>query len=155
MPEVVRLQINYKTLEEFGKFQEYGLQELHMQEELQQNFIENNSDSPFYGIYVNQQLIARMSLYLIEARYDSYFSPPQNYYELTKLEVLPEFRNQGFGKALVEFAKSLQLPVKTNARRRSDRFWLNLEFKPVKYHPVRDRTENPYVFLPKGVSLQD
>ncbi|MCF6093570.1 N-acetyltransferase [Microaerobacter geothermalis] len=153
--EVVRLHINYKTLEEFQKFREYGLQELSMLEDLQQNFIENDSDSPFYGIYEGDTLVARMSLYRIDGKYDRYFKPAQDYLELWKLEVLPDYRNQGYGSALVEYAKSLGHPVKTNARCRSEYFWSTLGFKPVKYNPVRDRGESPYVWLPEGVSLQD
>ncbi len=50
-PKVERLLINYKTLDEFKKFKGCGAQELSMLEELQANIIENNSESPFYGIY--------------------------------------------------------------------------------------------------------
>ena len=35
-----------------------------MLEELQANIIENDSESPFYGIYYGGSLIARMSLYM-------------------------------------------------------------------------------------------
>jgi len=45
--------------------------------------------------------------------------------------------------------------VKTNARRRSDPFWIKMGFRPVKYDPVRDRGENPYVWTPPGVGLQE
>ena len=48
---VERLLVNYRTLEEFKKFKEYGLQELSMLEDLQANLIEDDSESPFYGIY--------------------------------------------------------------------------------------------------------
>ncbi|MFP3491022.1 GNAT family N-acetyltransferase, partial [Staphylococcus sp. SIMBA_130] len=41
------LVINYKTLEEFKKFKEFGIQELSMMEDLQDNIIENDSESPF------------------------------------------------------------------------------------------------------------
>ncbi|GAA3323055.1 hypothetical protein GCM10020331_045390 [Ectobacillus funiculus] len=37
--------------------------------------------------------------------------------ELFKLEVLPPFQRQGFGKALVDYAKSLKLPIKNNCTR--------------------------------------
>ncbi|MDN4594950.1 N-acetyltransferase [Polycladomyces subterraneus] len=153
--QVERLKINYKTLEEFQKFREYGLQELSMLEDLQANIIENDSNSPFYGIYLDGNLIARASLYRIDAKYDRYFDPPQDYYELWKLEVLPQYRHQGCGTALVEHAKSLGLPIKTNARCRSDEFWKKMGFVPVKYDPVRDRGENPYVWTPPGVSLKE
>lgn len=63
-PKVERLLINYKTLDEFKKFKGCGAQELSMLEELQANIIENDSESPFYGIYYGGSLIARMSLYM-------------------------------------------------------------------------------------------
>lgn len=153
--KVERLQINYKTLEEFQKFLEYGLEELSMLDDLRENIIENDSDSPFYGIYADNQLIARMSLYRIDAKYDRYFNPPQDYYELWKLEVLPQYRNQDFGTMLVDYAKDLGLPIKTNSRCRADEFWKKMGFEQVKYNPTRDRGENPYVWRPSGVTLQD
>ena len=61
--KVERLLVNYKTLEEFKKFKEYGLQELSMLGDLEDNIIENDSKSPFYGIYFGGKLVARMSLY--------------------------------------------------------------------------------------------
>ncbi|MBO8171157.1 MAG: N-acetyltransferase [Bacillaceae bacterium] len=154
-PEVKRLYINYKTLEEFQQFREYGLEELSMLEDLQANIVEDDSESPFYGIYDGNRLIARMSLYPIDAKYDRYFYPPQTYYELWKLEVLPEYRKQGYGTALVEYAKSLGKPIKTNSRCRADEFWKKMGFVPVKYNPIRDRGENPYIWLPEGVESQD
>ncbi|GGA32474.1 putative N-acetyltransferase YlbP [Kroppenstedtia guangzhouensis] len=152
---VERLKINYKTLEEFQKFREYGAQELSMLEDLQANIIENDSNSPFYGIYEENQLVARISLYRIDAKYDRYFKPAQDYYELWKLEVLPQYREQKYGTALVNHAKKFGLPVKTNARCRSDEFWRKMGFQPVTYDPVRDRGENPFVWLPPGVGLQN
>lgn len=151
-PVVRRLLINYKTLEEFQKFKEYGLEELSMLEDLQANIIEDDSDSPFYGIYFGDKLVARMSLYEINAKYDRYFDPPQDYLELWKLEVLPNYRNRGYGTALVEYAKSFGRPIKTNARQQSGDFWIKMGFQPVKYNPVRDRGESPYIWLPEGVS---
>jgi hypothetical protein len=59
------------------------------------------------------------------------------------------------GKALVSYAKSLGLPVKTNARCRTDEFWKKMGFTPVKYLPERDRGESPYVWLPEGVALKE
>ncbi|MCS1350605.1 N-acetyltransferase [Mechercharimyces sp. CAU 1602] len=153
--QVERLKINYKTLEEFRKFQEYGLQELSMLEDLEANLIENDSDSPFYGIRKGEELVARISLYRINKKYDPFFQPAQDYFELWKLEVLPPYRGQHYGTALVEHAKTLGLPIKTNARRGSDDFWLKMGFTPVNYNPVRDRGENPYVWLPIGVQLRD
>lgn len=56
--KVEKLKINYKTLEEFKKFKEYGHQELSMLEDLEANIVENDSDSPFYGIYFGDMLVA-------------------------------------------------------------------------------------------------
>ncbi|MGV2913450.1 GNAT family N-acetyltransferase, partial [Bacillus safensis] len=66
MTQVKRLLINYKTLEEFKQFKEYGIQELSMLEDLESNMIENDSNSPFYGIYFGDKLVARMSLYQVD-----------------------------------------------------------------------------------------
>lgn len=153
-PVVERLLINYKTLEEFKKFREYGLQELSMLEDFQANMIENNSESPFYGIYYGDKLVARMSLYKIDQKYDRYFDPPQDYLELWKLEVLPQYRGRGYGSALVQYAKRFGLPIKTNARQGSAPFWEKQGFQAVTYDPERDRGENPYVWYPEGVSEQ-
>ncbi|MGC4375531.1 N-acetyltransferase [Fictibacillus sp. Mic-4] len=152
--QVKRLKVNYKTLEEFKQFKEYGIQELSMLEDLQDNIIENDSESPFYGIYYGDKLVARMSLYKIEAEFDKYFDPPQDYFELWKLEVLPHYQGKGYGRALVNFAKSLNLPIKTNGRQQSCGFWEKLGFEAVTYNPERDRGENPYVWYPSGVTEQ-
>ncbi len=150
--KVEKLLVNYKTLEEFKKFKEYGIQELSMLEDLQANIIENDSDSPFYGIYYGDKLVARMSLYRVDKKFDQYFDPKQDYLELWKLEVLPEYQGKGYGKALVQFAKSFQLPIKTNPRIKSADFWTKMDFKQVKYDMERDKGENPYVWFPDGVS---
>ncbi|WP_078595463.1 N-acetyltransferase [Evansella clarkii] len=152
--EVVRLHVNFKTLEEFENFREYGQQELSMKEDLEGNIIENDSESPFYGVYFGNKLVGRMSLYKIDKKFDEYFDPKQDYYELWKLEVLPAYQGKGIGKNLVDFAKSLGLPVKTNARQRSDAFWEKMGFEPLSYVEERDRGENPYVWFPEGVSEQ-
>jgi GNAT superfamily N-acetyltransferase len=153
--EVTRLLVNYKTLEEFENFREYGAQELSMKEDLRANIIEDDSESPFYGIYFGNKLVARMSLYQIDKKYDQYFQPPQNYFELWKLEVLEPYRGKGLGEALVNFAKSFNLPVKTNARQRSDEFWTKMSFNGLTYDQERDRGENPYVWFPEGVTEQE
>lgn len=153
--KVKRLLINFKTLEDFQQFKEVGAQELSMKEELEENIIENDSESPFYGVYYGDRLIARMCLYKIESKYDQYFDPPKGYLELWKLEVLEGYKNKGYGQALVEHAKSFNIPVKTNARQRSDDFWDKMGFQPVTYDPDRDRGENPFVWYPEGVQPQE
>ena len=150
--KVERLVINYKTLEEFKRFKEYGLQELSMLEDLQANIIENDSDSPFYGIYYGDKLVARMSLYRVSKKYDKYFDPPQDYLELWKLEVLPDYQRKGFGKTLVNYAKSFGLPIKTNPRVKSADFWTSMGFIPVTYEVERDLGENPLIWFPEGVN---
>ncbi|MBD8068403.1 N-acetyltransferase [Bacillus sp. PS06] len=152
--KVERLLLNYKTLEEFKKFKEYGLQELSMLEDLQANIIENDSESPFYGIYFGGKLVARMSLYRVDKKFDKYFSPPQDYLELWKLEVLPPYQGKGFGKALVDYAKRKGLPIKTNRRIQSGEFWKKMGFTPVTYDMERDLGENPLVWYPEGVTEQ-
>jgi GNAT superfamily N-acetyltransferase len=153
--KVERLIINYKTLEEFKKFKQYGIQELSMLEELQDNIVENDSESPFYGIYFGDKLVARMSLYTVEKEYDRYFDPQSDYLELWKLEVLPQYCNKGYGKALVNFAKSFNMPIKTNARVQSNDFWQKMGFEAATYDVQRDRGENPYVWYPEGITGQN
>ncbi|MCM3242960.1 N-acetyltransferase [Cytobacillus oceanisediminis] len=152
--KVEKLKVNYKTLEEFKKFKEYGLQELSMLEDLEANIIENDSESPFYGIYFGDKLVARMSLYQIEARFDRYFEPAQDYLELWKLEVLPDYQNKGYGQKLVEFAKGFGLPIKTNPRVKSKVFWEKMGFESVNYDMERDLGENPLAWFPAGVKEQ-
>lgn len=153
--KIERLLINYKTLDEFTSFKEYGNQELSMLEELQSNIIENDSESPFYGIYYGDRLIARMSLYKEDKKYDFYFNPPQEYLVLWKLEVLPDYRGYGYGKALVNFAKEQELPIKTNPLINSHGFWEKMNFKKAQYEMQRDLGENPLIWLPKGVKEKD
>ncbi|MCQ6279765.1 N-acetyltransferase [Bacillus sp. EB600] len=152
---VEKLKVNFKTLEEFKKFKEYGIQELSMNEDLEENIIEDNSNSPFYGIYFGGKLIARMSLYEINEKFDRYFYPPQNYLELWKLEVLPEYQGKGYGRTLVDFAKGFGLPIKTNPRVKSREFWDKMGFLSVDYDMERDRGENPLVWYPEGVKAQE
>ncbi|TSB46314.1 N-acetyltransferase [Alkalicoccobacillus porphyridii] len=152
---VERLLVNYKTLDEFKNFREFGAAELSMKDDLSANIVENDSESPFYGIYFGKKLVARMSLYRIDKRFDQYFDPPQDYFELWKLEVLEPYRNKGYGKALVEYAKSLGLPIKTNGRQGSSQFWEKSGFESVTYDPSRDRGESPFVWFPEGVIEQE
>lgn len=152
--KVEKLKINYKTMEEFKKFKEYGAQELSMLEDLQANMIEDDSHSPFYGIYFGDKLVARMSLYRRDSRYDQYFNPPQDYLEIWKLEVLPGYQNKSYGKKLIEYAKSYNMPIKTNPRMNSREFFEKMGFEAVTYEMDRDRGENPLVWYPPGVSEQ-
>ena len=152
--KVEKLKVNYKTLEEFKKFKEYGIQELSMLEDLEANIIENDSQSPFYGIYFGDKLVARMSLYQIDSKFDRYFEPPQTYLELWKLEVLPDYQGKGYGTALVEFAKGYGFPIKTNPRVGSKSFWEKHGFTDVDYEVERDLGENPLVWYPEGVGAQ-
>ncbi|WP_147531913.1 N-acetyltransferase [Bacillus marasmi] len=152
--KVEKLKVNYKTLEDFRKFKEYGLQELSMLEDLQANIIENDSASPFYGIYLADMLVARMSLYEVDAKYNRYFSPPKNYLELWKLEVLSDYQGRGLGTALVNYAKSFRLPIKTNPRVKSVDFWGKMGFSPVHYDTSRDFGENPLIWFPAGFEEQ-
>ena len=154
MYTIEKLKVNYKTLEEFKKFREYGLQELSMLEDLEANIIEDDSVSPFYGIYFGDKLVARMSLYKVEKKFDRYFEPAQDYLELWKLEVIADYQNKGYGKALVEYAKSFGLPIKTNPRVKSKEFWNKLGFSTVSYEMERDLGENPLVWYPQGVKEQ-
>ncbi|WP_102271561.1 N-acetyltransferase [Cytobacillus massiliigabonensis] len=154
MYKVEKLKVNYKTLEEFKKFREYGLQELSMLEDLEANIIEDDSVSPFYGIYFGDKLVARMSLYQVEKKFDRYFDPAQDYLELWKLEVIADYQKKGYGKALVEYAKSYGLPIKTNPRVKSKDFWDKMGFSSVAYEMERDLGENPLVWYPEGVKEQ-
>lgn len=146
--KVERLLANFKTMEEFKKFKEYGIQELSMLEDLEANIIENNSQSPFYGVYFGDSLVGRMSLYKQDAESDRYFDGSKDYLVLWKLEVLPDFRNKGIGRALVEFAKSFNMPIKTNPRVQSHTFWENMGFTQVQYDIERDLAENPLIWKP-------
>jgi|SRR5699024_5798198 len=149
--KIERLLINYKTLEDFKRFKEYGNQELSMLEDLQNNIVENDSESPFYGIYYGKNLVARMSLYKVSHKYDQYFDPAHDYLELWKLEVLPDYRNRNYGTALVNYAKEFDLPIKTNPRINSHEFWEKMGFVKANYEVSRDFGENPLVWMPEGV----
>src|SRR5699024_9933049 len=122
-----------------------------MLEDLKNNIVENDSESPFYGVYYGDHLIARMSLYKVHKKYDAYFKPSHDYLELWKLEVLPDFRNKGYGTALVDYAKGFQLPIRTNPRINSHGFWKKMGFQKATYDMERDLGENPLIWLPEGV----
>ncbi|WP_286145510.1 GNAT family N-acetyltransferase [Bacillus sp. AFS077874] len=114
--KIERLQINFKTLEQFQQFSGYGLQELSMLEDLESNLIDNEFQSPFYGIYLGKALIARMSLY-------THSENNEEIIEINKMEVLPYYQKNGYGKELVNFAKSFKKTIKTLPRANSNEFW--------------------------------
>ncbi|WP_084600111.1 N-acetyltransferase [Pontibacillus litoralis] len=149
--KVERLTVNFKTLEEFKQFKHYGNQELSMLEDLESNMVENNILSPFFGIYFGSALVGRMSLYKVDKQYDHYFDPPQQYLELWKLEVLPDYRGNGYGTRLVDFAKSFNLPIKTSPLINSQGFWEKMGFEKANYDMQRDLGTNPLVWTPDGV----
>ncbi|HZW68804.1 MAG TPA: N-acetyltransferase [Pseudogracilibacillus sp.] len=149
--KVERLRINYKTLEDFKQFQAYGNQEESMLDDLRNEMVESDSHSPFYGIYFGNALVARMSLYQRSKKYDHYFNPPQDYLVLWKLEVLHEYRNRGFGRKMVDFAKEFNLPIKTNPIKEANEFWERMGFEAASYNMERDFGENPYIWMPEGV----
>jgi GNAT superfamily N-acetyltransferase len=148
--KVEKLKVNFKTLEEFKKFRGYGIQELSMVEDLEANIIENDSESPFFGIYFGDIIVARMSLYKINSKFNRYFDPPVDYLEIWKLEVLPEYQGKGYGTALVEYAKSYNLPIKTNPRVNSKEFWRKMGFQTLDSTHDNDQFERPLIWFPKG-----
>ena len=85
MGEVKHLQINYKTDELFADFREFGNKNLYMIEELKGQMIDASSDSPFYGIFVGNKLVARMAL-LDKGSRRNLFPNSNDYILLWKLE---------------------------------------------------------------------
>ncbi|MDQ0215229.1 GNAT superfamily N-acetyltransferase [Oikeobacillus pervagus] len=126
---VENLKINFKTMEEFNIFKEFGLQELSMLEEIQMNFVEDHTDSPFYGIYYGGKLVARMCLYMREETFEQESTIPKTHLEIWKLEVLSDYQNKGFGRILVDYAKSFHLPIITKPRVKSHDFWKRMGFR--------------------------
>lgn len=150
MMPIENLSINYKTLEEFKSFRECGNHELQMLEDLQGSIVENDCESPFYGIYYGDKLIARMSLYHTSRRFDRIFNGEKDYFELSKLEVLPQYRHKGYGKTLIQYAKSFNLPIVTSPRVNSERFWSKMGFIP--YNPCHEFSEKLLVWYPDQLS---
>jgi GNAT superfamily N-acetyltransferase len=134
--KVENLKINFKTIEEFKSFKEYGLEELSMIEELHISMVEDNTTSPFYGIYYGDRLTARMCLYVREDNLNL-IPTSEKYLEIWKLEVLPEFQQKGLGLLLVEFAKAFRLPIMTKPRVKSQSFWKKMNFVPVSENSTR------------------
>src|SRR3954453_13534641 len=153
--EITKLKVNYKTLEEFKKFKEYGMQELSMSEDLEADIIEDDSDSPFYGIYFTDKLVARMSMYQEYRKFNRYFEQPLNYLENWKLEVLPDYQGKGFGSSLVNFAKEMGMPIKANPRVKSRSFWEKMGFHSVNYEMERDLGENPLIWFPESIQIKE
>ncbi|MFK2824900.1 GNAT family N-acetyltransferase [Bacillus sp. B190/17] len=120
---VENLKMNFKTMDEFKSFKEYGLEELSMLEEFQIYMIEDNASSPFYGIYYGDKLAARMCLYVKKNGADLLEDGSEKYLEIWKLEVLPQYQHKGLGLKLVDFAKSFNLPILTRPKVKSHTFW--------------------------------
>lgn len=129
MSDVKRLDINYKTDELFEDFRNFGNKNLFMVDELRGEMIDASSDSPFYGIYVGDRLGARMALYRKGEVEEVYFPKYDDYLVLWKLEVLKAFQGRGYGQALLDYAKSHNLPIKVIARNKSKDFFLKHGFE--------------------------
>ncbi|MFD2829827.1 N-acetyltransferase [Corticicoccus populi] len=153
MPEIKKLAINYKTAEDFKKFREYGNQELQMIEELEGNMIDSDIDSPFYGIYVGETLAARMCLYKKEDEQKPIFDPPHDYMVIWKLEVLEKYQGKGYGQALINYAKEMDMPIKAVTRQNSRDFFIKQGFEGLKYDVERDLADNALIWYPEGYSL--
>lgn len=136
MGEVKHLQINYKTDELFADFREFGNKNLYMIEELKGQMIDASSDSPFYGIFVGNKLVARMALLDKGELEETYFPNSNDYILLWKLEVLDTYQRRGYAKQLLNFAKENKKPIKAIARNNSKEFFLKQGFKDVE-------TKNP------------
>lgn len=147
---IEKLSINFKTLEDFKSFREYGNQELQMFDDLQGSIVENDCNSPFYGIYYGDKLVARMSLYHTEKKFDHFFDDKRDFLHLSKLEVLPQYRERGFGKKLIDFAKSFNLPIVTSPRIKSEGFWSKMGFMP--FTPMTEVPEKLLVWYPDYLS---
>ena len=156
MAEVKNLAINYKTAEDFKKFREYGAQELQMTKELEGNMIDANIDSPFYGIYVGDNLAARMCLFKQddEKNRKPIFDPPHEYLVIWKLEVLEKYQGKGFGTQLIDYVKQFDLPVKAISRQNARPFFEKHGFETLPYDIERDMADDSLVWYPKGYVLK-
>ncbi|HHY74514.1 MAG TPA: N-acetyltransferase [Bacillus bacterium] len=143
---IEKLSVNFKTLEDFKSFKELGNYELQMLDDLKGSIVENDCNSPFYGIYYGDKLVARMSLYHTEKKFDYLFDDTRDYLYLSKLEVLPQYRKRGFGSQLIDFAKSFNLPIVTSPKVKSEGFWCKVGFIPFK--PIMEVSEKLLVWDP-------
>ncbi|RIO58626.1 N-acetyltransferase, partial [Mammaliicoccus sciuri] len=128
MTSVKRLDINYRTDELFEDFRNFGNGDLYLVDELRGEMIDASSDSPFYGVYVGDRLGARMALYRKGDVEETHLPNFDDYNVLWKLEVLRDFQNRGYGKALLDFAKDQGLPIKVIARNQSKPFFIKHGF---------------------------
>ncbi|NMA81473.1 Acetyltransferase (GNAT) domain-containing protein [Jeotgalicoccus aerolatus] len=149
MSKVKNLAINYKTAEEFKKFREYGSQELHMIDELEANMIDADIDSPFYGIYLGEELVARMCLYRHKDSEHPIDNDTAEYLVIWKLEVLEKYQGRGFGSELIEYAKSFNLPIKAISRFQNSRdFFEKHGFESHEYDIERDLADESLMWTP-------
>ncbi|MBI5972247.1 ribosomal protein S18 acetylase RimI-like enzyme [Staphylococcus caledonicus] len=132
MSEVKHLEINYKTDELFEAFRAFGNQDLYMVEEFNGQMIDASSDSPFYGIFNGENLAARMALLKKGDVEEKYFPKYDDYLLLWKLEVLEQYNNRGYGKDLIDYAKSYNMPIKAIARQDSKEFLISHGFEDVQ-----------------------
>ncbi|WP_368885139.1 N-acetyltransferase [Staphylococcus haemolyticus] len=147
MSEVKHLEINYKTDELFEAFREFGNKDLYMVEELQGQMIDACSESPFYGIFHGENLVARMALLKKGDVEEIYFPEFDDYLLLWKLEVLDNYKNKGYGQSLIDYAKSYNMPIKAIARQNSKEFLMNQDFEDV--HAKNPEGHDVLVWAPK------
>ncbi|MBO1198581.1 N-acetyltransferase [Staphylococcus simiae] len=132
MGNIKHLEINYKTDELFENFREFGNKDLYMIDELNGQIIDASSDSPFYGIFVGEQLGARMALLRKGDVEEIYFPEFEDYLLLWKLEVLPKYQHRGYATELIDYAKSFNMPIKAIGRNDSKNFFLHHGFEDVE-----------------------
>ncbi|AVQ32777.1 GNAT family N-acetyltransferase [Staphylococcus muscae] len=133
MAKVTHLDINYKTEELFAAFREnFGNKDLYLVDELHGEMIDASSDSPFYGIFVGEKLVARMALYRKGEVEETYFPEYDDYLVIWKVEVLKPYWGKGYGADLLEFAKSFGHPIKAIARFESKSFFVKNGFEDLE-----------------------
>src|SRR5699024_2649979 len=150
MAEVKNLAINYKTVEDFKKFREYGAQELQMTKELEGNMIDADINSPFYGIYVGDNLAARMCLYTKEDNNQPIFDPSGEYMGLWKREVLVKYHGKGCSSEMVDYANSLTMPIYAIRRQTARQFFEKHGFETLMDDTARDIADGSLVWYLKG-----